>query len=67
MAIERAKSMTVDIAYPELLDDIKLNEYYENIIYYIGSNYREHKRLLYEVRQPGTPSSKFWSPIKPKN
>lgn len=59
MAIERAKSMTVDIGYPELLDDIKLNAYYENVIYYIGSKYRGHKILLYEVHQPGTPSSKF--------
>ncbi|XP_050062351.1 neprilysin-2-like isoform X2 [Aphis gossypii] len=31
MAIEQAKSMTVEIAYPELLDDIKLNAYYENL------------------------------------
>jgi len=59
MAIKRAKSMTVGIVYPELLDDIKLNTYYENVIYYIGSNYREHKRLLYEIRQSGNPSSKF--------
>lgn len=60
MAIEQAKSMTVEIAYPELLDDIKLNAYYENVIYFIIEfNYKEHTRLLYEVRQPSTPSSKF--------
>lgn len=38
-AIDKANSMTSHIAYPdELLDDCKLNAYYENVINYLRPN-----------------------------
>lgn len=39
-AMDKAKLMTHNIAYPdELLDDSKLNAYYENVINSMGPDY----------------------------
>lgn len=48
--MDKVKLMTHNIAYPdELLDDSKLNAYYENVINSIGPDYNAYIRLEYDT------------------